>query len=213
MKWAIALVILGLASNAEYATAVEADVPVSKRALSPDSRVPAFGDSLTDGVGGSGENFPERLSRLIDRPVLNAGLPGDTTADGLRRLRAALKRDRPALLILCLGVNDLLQGIDPKVVHDNLLDLIRQSQSEGVFVLLVAVPQPGSRRAHPLYRKVAAASGAWLDEDAMVSVLSNPALKADLVHPNAEGHRVIAWGLAQRLRREGLIVSSGKRPG
>jgi acyl-CoA thioesterase I len=207
LKQTVARVAIGLLLIAGRVTGSVAEPPVSPLLGSSDSKVLAFGDSLTDGVGGSGENYPARLSRLIGRPVLNAGLPGDTTADGPRRLVDTLRRERPTLLILCLGINDLLQGIDSQIIHDNLLTMIRLSMTQGVPVLLVAVPQPGSRHAHPLYAQAALEGGAWLDEDAMVQVLSNPLLKADLVHPNGEGHRAIAQSLSRRLRQLGLVAS------
>lgn len=205
-KQTVARVAIGLLLIAGRVTGSVAEPPVSPLLGSSHSRILAFGDSLTDGVGGSGENYPARLSRLIGRPVLNAGLPGDTTADGLRRLVDTLRRERPTLLILCLGINDLLQGIDSQIIHDNLLTMIRLSMTQSVPVLLVAVPQPGSRHAHPLYAQAALEGGAWLDEDAMVQVLSNPLLKADLVHPNGEGHRAVAQSLSRRLRQLGLVA-------
>jgi acyl-CoA thioesterase I len=167
-----------------------------------DERIVAFGDSLTDGVGGAGENYPTHLSRLLKRDVINAGLPGDTTAQGLRRLAAVLERDRPSLLLLCLGLNDFLQGVPDEEILANLVAMMRLSAQAGVPVLLLAVPRPGDSHAHPLYVEAAARGGAHLDTNAMIRVLRNPALKADLIHPNREGYRAIAEALADRLRME-----------
>ncbi|MGQ0618702.1 MAG: GDSL-type esterase/lipase family protein [Panacagrimonas sp.] len=168
--------------------------------LGPDAKLLAFGDSLTDGVGGTGENYPQRLARHLDRIVVNEGLPGDTTADGRRRLPAALARHRPALLILCLGVNDLLRGVPPETMRENLIAMLAAAREAKVPVLLLAVPVPGSAQAHPLFAEVAELGDAMLDSQTMVGVLSNPALKADLVHANRDGYREIADQLAARLR-------------
>ena len=169
--------------------------------LGSDARVLAFGDSLTDGVGGSGENYPRRLAQLIGRPVINAGLSGETTAQGRQRLPDALLRERPTLLILCLGLNDLLRGVPDAEIRANLVAMIREARGANIEVLLLATTRPGTSQAHPLYAEAAEQGGAWLDAEAMVSVLTNPALKADLVHPNREGYRAIADALAERLRR------------
>lgn len=167
-----------------------------------DERIVAFGDSLTDGVGGAGENYPAHLSRLLKREVINAGLPGDTSAQGLRRLAAVLDRDRPSLLLLCLGLNDFLQGVPDEVILANLIAMMRLSAQAGVPVLLLAIARPGDSKAHPLYAEAAARGGAHLDSSAVIRVLRNPALKADLIHPNREGYRAIAEALAHRLRME-----------
>lgn len=172
--------------------------------LGHETRVLAFGDSLTDGVGGAGENYPRRLAQLIGRPVVNAGLPGETTAQGWQRLPEVLQRERPTSLILCLGLNDLLRGVAEADIRANLVAMIRTAHAADVRVLLLATPRPGTRQAHPLYAEAAAQGGAWLDEHAMVDVLTNPALKADLVHPNRDGYRAIAEALARRLRGDAL---------
>lgn len=173
--------------------------------LAADARVLAFGDSLTDGVGGSGESYPPRLSQLIGREVVSAGVPGETSAEGLRRLPGVLDRERPALLILCLGINDLLRGVDADQVRDNLVAMVQLAADRGVPTLLLAVPQPGKAKAHPLFDQAAAQSVARLDAHAMVDVLANPAMKAGLVHPNRDGYRRVAETLAQRLRDEALV--------
>src|SRR3546814_16180472 len=84
----------------------------------------AFGDSLTHGYGlPPGETFPEQLEAALradglDVVVLNAGHSGDTTAGGLARLDWALADD-PAAVIMELGANDGLRGLDPRATHDN----------------------------------------------------------------------------------------------
>lgn len=173
--------------------------------LDPQSRILAFGDSLTDGVGGAGENYPRYLSRLTGLEVINAGLPGETTSQGLRRLPGVLSREHPALLILCLGINDLLQGVDGAIIRENLLAMVRLASDAGVPVLILALPLARTAQSHPLFDASFTRAGAWLDTDAMVRVLSNPGLKADLVHPNREGYRAVAAAVDARLRREGVL--------
>lgn len=200
-----AILVLGLlsAALASAAPSAQARWPVLHR----EARILAFGDSLTDGVGGTGENYPQRLSRLIGREVVNSGLPGETTAQGLQRLAQVLQREHAALLILCLGINDFLQNVPEVAIRANLVAMLRVAADAGVPVLLLAVAKPGSSQAHPLYAEAAAEGGAWLESQALASVLSNAALKADLVHPNREGYRALANALADRLRAEGALAS------
>jgi lysophospholipase L1-like esterase len=195
------LLVLGLALPRLGAPAEAITLP----ALPSDGTILAFGDSLTAGIGGSGESYPRRLAQLIGHEVIDAGVPGDTTADGPTRLVASLREQRPALLILCLGVNDFLRGVPRERVQANLRALLALADEAGVPVLLLAVPAPGGREADPLFVALARPGRVRVDEHAMADALLNPALKADLVHPNGEGYRQIATAVARSLRASGAL--------
>ncbi len=114
------------------------------------ARVPIvldFGDSLTAGFGlPAGQAFPARLEawlhqRGIAARVINAGVSGDTTAGGLARLDWALA-EKPDLVILALGANDALRGIDPSSVRDNLDKMIGKIEASGAKVLLLGMFAP-----------------------------------------------------------------------
>lgn len=179
--------------------------PLSLAPLRSDATVLAFGDSLTDGVGGSGENYPQRLANLIGRKVVNAGLPGDTAAQGLARLASTLQMHQPDLLILCLGINDMAQGVPRERIRQNLAAMLNLARDAEVQVVLLALPQRGSSRADPLFAEVGDEAGVVVDERSMVEVLNNPALKADLFHANREGYRRVAELLAQQLQEFGAL--------
>ena len=106
-----------------------------------------FGDSLTAGYGlPAGQAFPARLEAWLHEHgiaarVVNAGVSGDTTAGGLARLDWALA-DKPDLVILALGANDALRGIDPSTVRDNLDKMIGKIQATGAKVLLLGMLAP-----------------------------------------------------------------------
>ena len=113
-------------------------------------RVPVildFGDSLTAGYGlPAGQAFPARLEAWLHQQgigarVVNAGVSGDTTAGGLARLDWALA-DKPDLVILALGANDALRGIDPAAVRNNLDKMLRRIKTTGAKVLLVGMLAP-----------------------------------------------------------------------
>src|SRR5512133_3208335 len=89
--------------------------------LPADAAILAFGDSLTFGTGaGEAESYPALLEKAIKRRVINAGVPGEISTRGVQRLTELLELEKPALMILCHGGNDLLQKLDQKTLADNL---------------------------------------------------------------------------------------------
>ncbi|WP_025324516.1 arylesterase [Deferrisoma camini] len=175
--------------------------------LAPDDTVVALGDSLTAGTGApAGESYPEVLGRLLGRPVLNAGRPGETTTEGLRRLSSVLEAHHPRLVILCEGGNDFLRGTPPKVVVANLRRMIQTVREFGAELVLVAVPRPGLLVPVPdLYEDLGEEFGIPVEAEVLREVLTAPALKSDPIHPNARGYRRIAEALASLLRRAGAV--------
>lgn len=175
--------------------------------LAADATILAFGDSLTAGTGaGETESYPVVLSRLIGRKVVNAGVPGEISASGLQRLPEILERERPALLILCHGGNDLLARQGHKMIADNLRAMIRMARDQGITVLLVAVPSPDlSIKPPPFYEEVAKETGIPVELRVMQRILGKSSLKSDHVHPNAAGYRVMAEALANLLKKSGAL--------
>ena len=104
----------------------------------------ALGDSLTAGFGvDAEENFPSRLQEKIDNAglickVVNAGVSGDTTAGGVRRINWLMKH-KPQIVILALGANDGLRGLSTEEMRSNLDTMIRISQEHGARVLLAGM--------------------------------------------------------------------------
>jgi acyl-CoA thioesterase-1 len=174
----------------------------------------ALGDSLTSGKGlQAAEAYPAVLQGLLDAVklpfrVVNHGVSGDTTAGGVRRLRAALD-EKPAILILALGANDGLRGVPLSQVRSNLETIIEAAQAEGVQVLLCgmeALPTHGwdyFLQFHQLYPELAAKYKIPLVPFIMQNVLLNgqEMLQPDF-HPNARGAAEIAatiWPYLQQL--------------
>lgn len=181
--------------------------PPELEPLAADAVVLAFGDSLTFGTGaGTGESYPEVLSGLIGRTVVNAGVPGEVSTDGLLRLHALLDREQPALLLLCHGGNDQLQRLDPARLADNLRAMIREARDRNIAVVLIAVPAPGlSLRPLPLYAGIADEFGLAADLETVADILGDRALKSDYIHPNAAGYRRLALAVADLLRAAGAV--------
>ncbi len=163
----------------------------------------AFGDSLTAGLGVSAEEtYPAVLARKIKNAgypyrVINAGVSGETTAGGLRRVRSILE-NRPEIVILELGANDGLRGLSIDQTEKNLAAMIELLQKENVQVILTGMKLPPNygkeytEAFENLFPKLAGRYHLplilfFLEGVAARSTLNQP----DGIHPTAEGYQVI----------------------
>jgi acyl-CoA thioesterase I len=164
----------------------------------------AFGDSLTAGLGVTPDgSYPAQLQARLRAEgyayrVVNAGVSGDTTAGGLRRVDWAL-RNKPDVAIVALGANDALRGQDLASVRANLDAIVARFQEAGVRVLVAGMEVPpnyGARYAaefRRLYADVARKRGAALMPFLLDGVAGNPRLnQPDGIHPTADGYRIVA---------------------
>lgn len=167
------------------------------------ARVLALGDSLTAGYGVAPEAaFPVKLaahlkSLGVDVDIIDAGVSGDTSADGLARVDWALG-DHPQYALLELGANDMLRGIDPKLTYANLDQILTKLQQEGVKVLLVgmrAAPNWGAdyqQQFDAIYPALAEKHHVPLYPFFLDGVALDPALnQGDGIHPTAKGVDII----------------------
>ena len=193
---ALALIIAGLFA------ACGPRVP-SLTPLAAEARVLAFGDSLTWGIGAEREaSYPAILEQLIGRKVLNAGVPGEVTRQGLARLPAVLEQHQPALMILCHGGNDFLRKTGEQEAAANIRAMIRQAQERQVAVVLIGVPRPGLFLAPPkYYPQIAGEFGLPYQGTILPAILARGGPKSDAIHPNAAGYRKLAEAVAQLLRQ------------
>lgn len=167
-------------------------------------RVVCLGDSLTAGLGLSPEEaYPALLQQRVTaagypHEVVNAGVSGDTSAGGLRRLDWSVDEDT-RVLVVALGANDGLRGLPVPELQRNLGDIVRRAQGEGVSVLLAGMEAPPNfgqayvREFRQAYADLARSTGVsfvpfLLDGVAGVAHLN----QADGIHPTSEGQRVIA---------------------
>lgn len=183
--------------------------------LAPGAVILAFGDSLTYGTGAEGEaSYPARLAARIDRRVVNAGVPGETSGQGRRRLSEWLARVQPDLVLLCLGGNDMLRRGSPETLRENLRAMVEMIRGQGAEVVLIAVPklQAWSLEPHPLYRELGADLGIPVLDASLATILSDGALKSDAIHPNARGYAVLAEDIHRLLRGAGALdLAAGQR--
>jgi acyl-CoA thioesterase I len=177
--------------------------PAPALAQAPDRVIVAFGDSLTSGLGVPvDQTYPALLGERLRREgfaykVVNAGVSGDTTAGGLRRVDWAL-RLKPEIVILELGVNDALRGQNLASVRANLDQLVARFQAAGARVLVAGMrlpPNYGTPYADDFYRlfsEVARARNAPYLPFFLEGVGAIPRLnQADGIHPTAEGYALV----------------------
>lgn len=173
----------------------------------------ALGDSITHGTGAAPDvAYPAQLARLTGWNVINAGVPGDTTAQMLERLPALLAEHTPALVIVSAGGNDFLRHLPEADTEANLRRIVALARGAGAQVLLVAVPRPTLAAAvgaglsdHPLYDRLAGELALPLHAGGWARVLGDEQLKSDQIHANAAGYRAFAVGLLATLRDAGML--------
>lgn len=174
-------------------------------------RILAFGDSLTQGYGlAEADGFVPRLQAWLaahgagDVTVVNGGVSGDTSAGGLARIAWSLGDDIDGVL-LELGANDMLRGIDPGVTRANLDGILSEIGKRGLPVLVAGIPAPANypeayRQAYAtMYRDLAGAHGAIYDSSFLAGLGDDGRslrdvtrlLQPDGLHPNAEGVQAV----------------------
>ena len=181
--------------------------PAQLSPLGANDVVLAFGDSLTFGTGAApAESYPAQLEILIGRKVVNAGVPGEISADGLQRLPGVLDEVQPKLLILCHGGNDFLRKLSDTDAAANLRAMIKLAKDKNIGVVLIATPKPGLLLSAPdFYAELAKEFAIPFNDDALKNILRDNELKSDLIHPNAKGYAQISQTIAQLLKKSGAL--------
>jgi acyl-CoA thioesterase-1 len=190
-------------------------VPVlCSKAVADDDRprIVAFGDSLTAGLGVPAEDaYPAQLQHRLDEQgiryrVINAGVSGETTAGGLRRVEWVLK-SRPHVVLLELGANDGLRGLNLEQTKSNLERIIQRCQEASVTVILAGMKLPPNYGAdytkgfEAIYPAIAKQYGLTLIPFFLDGVAGSAALnQADGIHPTREGYRIIADKVLEQIK-------------
>ena len=175
--------------------------------LRPNDVLLAFGDSLTSGVGVTPEiSYPSQLNRLIGRKVINAGVSGEVSAEGARRLPGLLDQKEPELVILCHGGNDILQKLDREELRNNLRRMYEAANQRNIKVIMVAVPQLGfGLEDVTLYRELADELQIPILEGTLGELLADNQYKSDLTHLNGQGYKKLAEAIADLLSEKGAL--------
>ena len=168
--------------------------PQVKKESIPYNSIICFGDSLTFGTGAeAGMDYPSQLSQMIAKPVINAGVPGDTTARALKRLQRDVLARSPDLVLITLGGNDLKNGVAKSVAFNNLKRIVVSIQGQGARVIIGGLKFPLRDRGFAKgYKDLADQTGAVLIPDIFKDIMGNRKLMRDPIHPNGDGYRIMA---------------------
>ena len=167
-------------------------------------RLLILGDSLTEGYGVSqASSYPSLLEKKIqvdhkDWTVINAGVSGATSANGISQLRWQLKR-KPDLILLCLGANDGLRGLKTEELEKNLSATIELAKKAKIPILLLGMKMPPNYsktytdQFDAVYPRVAKKYSIPLMPFLLANVGGHADLnQADGIHPNEKGHKIVA---------------------
>jgi lysophospholipase L1-like esterase len=170
--------------------------------LSGGRNIIAFGDSLTYGTGAPPNlSYPAQLSKLLKQPVINAGVPGDTTSEALERLESDVLSRSPGIVLLTLGGNDLKNRMPAQTAFANLEMIVNRIQSTGALVVVGGISIPfWDRGFSEQYRELAEKTGAVLVDNVYEDIMGDRSLMSDPIHPNGDGYAVMAGHFAEALR-------------
>ncbi len=163
----------------------------------------AFGDSLVSGYGvEEEENFVSLLSERLKVPIINQGVDGNTTEDGLTRVGRDVLAQDPKIVIVLLGGNDTLGRMSMEDTFSNLKTIIEAIHKEGAAVILVGV-RGGLLQDHfsKKFRELAEEQDAFFVPNILDDILGNRNLMYDTIHPNGKGHVIMADRIEPVLRR------------
>jgi len=175
-----------------------------------------FGDSITFGYGATpGEDYPSALAKMVNIPVINAGIDGDTTSEALKRVKSDALDRNPLLVIIEFSGNDFLRKVPREVTLYNIRAMVEQIQAKKAMVALVDI-SAGMFLAE--YRKglskLAREKEAIFIPHILSGIITNPRMKSDFLHPNALGYKMIAQRIYRAimpyLKQNGVLNKSKK---
>lgn len=153
-----------------------------------------FGDSITFGYGvNPGEDYPAALAKMVNIPVINMGIDGDTTIEATKRLESDVLDREPLLVIIEFTGNDFLRKIPKEVTLNNIKEMIERIQAKGSMVAIADI-SAGMFLAEyrSAFCKLAKEKGTIFIPSLLSGIITNPGMKSDFLHPNANGYKIVA---------------------
>lgn len=153
-----------------------------------------FGDSFTFGYGVAPEySYPAALAKMVGIPVINAGIDGDTSSEGLKRIKNDVLDRKPLLVIIEFGGNDFLRQIPFEVTIKNIEEMIKIVQSQGAIVAVADIGTSVVMGNYGReYKRLSREYNVVFIPALLRGIITNPSLKSDFIHPNEEGYKIIS---------------------
>ena len=165
-----------------------------------------LGDSLANGFGVSDEDsFAIQIPRILGKNAIKLGIDGEVSAELMARISRELNGKNPAAVIISIGGNDFLRKFDKATTAQNIRAIAQKAKAKTSCVVLLGVPDGilgglvGG--VSSVYYDIAKAEGVLLEKDAMPQILKQHSLKVDEIHPNKDGHAIIAQNIAELIRK------------
>ncbi len=173
----------------------------------PDMSIVAFGDSLIAGNGSTkGHDLVSLLSQKIGEPIINLGVPGDTTALGLARIEEVIDK-KPKLVFVLFGGNDFLKNVPKETTFSNLEKIITKLQAEKATVVLLGIQ--GGVLTDPFakeFKNLAKKHQLVYIPNVLKDIISNKDLMSDSIHPNDAGYKLIAEKIMKVIDKEIIFI-------
>lgn len=159
-----------------------------------------FGDSITFGYGvKAGEDYPTVLSKMVNIPVINAGMDGDTSLNALKRVKKDVLDKEPFIVLIEFCGNDFIKDVPFDVTINSIREIVLQVQSAGAIAVIVDVSAGVFLKDYrDKFQKLARQTGSVFVPGLLSGIITDPSMKSDFMHPNKEGYRKIA----ERIYRE-----------
>ncbi|MFA6385105.1 MAG: GDSL-type esterase/lipase family protein [Candidatus Omnitrophota bacterium] len=180
------------------------------------THVICFGDSITQGFGaGPKTAYPAYLTKLMRRPVVNAGIEGDTSVGALKRIKTDVLVREPLMVIVEFGANDFLTKVPLEETRRNIESIIQQCQEQGAIVALADVSNAHLMPEYgPMFRALSRTYKTIYIPNLLNNIYDNARLKSDYFHPNASGYQIIAQrvyrAIMPYLNQNAILTKFGK---
>lgn len=161
-----------------------------------------LGDSLANGYGVSeNDSFAIKTALNLQKRAIKRGIDGEVSAGLLSRIDSELNSQNLAAIIISIGGNDFLRKIDKATTERNIREIVRKAKAKTTCVVLLGVPDGLlgglTGGVSSIYTDIAKTEGILLEKSAMPKILKQHSLKIDEIHPNSDGHAIIAENIAK----------------
>lgn len=170
------------------------------------SEIITLGDSLANGFGVSeNDSFAMQVPQMLGKSAIKRGINGEVSSELLKRIDSELQGKNPAAIIISIGGNDFLRKSDKVATAQNIEAIVRKTKAKTSCIVLLGVPDGilgglvGG--VSSLYYDIAKSQNVLLEKESMPKILKQHSLKVDEIHPNKDGHALIAQNIAELIKK------------